>query len=190
MLLNAGQSCLVIVDVQENLLPAVIEPERLLANCAFLMRVAAKLDVPVLTSEQYPRGLGPTVGELRGLADNGQAIEKVEFSCMANPAFSEKFEAIGRPQAVIAGIEAHVCVLQTALQLRQRGHQTFVAGDATASRGATDARLAIQRMREAGAQIVSTEMIAFEWLGRAGTSVFKEVSALIKARDLTYPKDR
>ncbi len=182
MLLEADQSCLVIVDVQENLLPAVIEPERLLANCAFLMRVAAKLAVPILLSEQYPKGLGPTVSELSRLAPRGQAIEKIEFSCMANKDFVEKFDALGRSQAVIAGIEAHVCVLQTALQLRQRDHSTFVVGDATASRSAMDARLAVQRMRAGGAEIVSTEMVVFEWLGRAGTPVFKEVSELIKER--------
>ncbi len=182
MLLNADQSCLVIVDMQENLLPAVMEPGRLVANCAFLMKSAVRLGVPVLITEQYTKGLGPTVKGLGSLENGAQVIEKLEFSCMANEDFVEKFAGLGRPQAIITGMETHVCVLQTVLQLCALGHQAFVVGDATSSRGAMDARLAIQRMRAGGAQIVSTEMVAFEWLGRAATPEFKEISTLIKQR--------
>lgn len=180
MLLSAERSVLVVIDEQERLVPAIHEHERVVRNTTILMDAAAALDVPVLVSEQYPRGLGPTVTVVRQRVDAAAVVEKIHFSCAAEPAFLEKLEATGRSQIVLAGTEAHVCVLQTALGLAGQGRTVALVADATSSRTPANAELGIARMARAGVEIVSTEMVVFEWLHRAGTPVFKTVSALIK----------
>jgi nicotinamidase-related amidase len=180
MLLDRQRSCLLLVDLQERLLPAMAEAARVVANSAVLARAAARLGVPVLLSEQYPKGLGRTVPELAALVPQGPAVEKSEFSCAAAPGYRERLAATGRDQLVVAGIEAHVCVLQTALQFREIGYPVFVVADAVSSRKPESVALALARMRDAGAVPVTTEMVLFEWLGRAGTPEFKELSALIR----------
>jgi nicotinamidase-related amidase len=180
MLLDRKRSCLLLVDLQERLLPAMAEAARVVANSVVLARAAARLGVPVLLSEQYPKGLGRTAPELAALVPGGPAVEKSEFSCAAAPGYRERLEATGRDQLVVAGIEAHVCVLQTALQFRELGYSVFVVADAVSSRKAESVELALSRMRDAGAMPVTTEMVLFEWLGRAGTPEFKELSALIR----------
>jgi len=180
MLLARERCCLLVIDVQERLLPAMQSPERVVANCAVLLKAAGRLGVPVLLSEQYRKGLGATVPELAALVPEGPAVDKSEFSCAAAPGYAEKLEATGRDQLVVAGIEAHVCVLQTALQFRERGYPVFVVADAISSRRPESVALAISRMRDAGVVPVTTEMVLFEWLGRAGTPEFKELSALVR----------
>lgn len=180
MLMKADRSCLLVIDIQERLLPAMAAPDKVVANTGLLLKAAARLEVPALCSEQYPKGLGHTVKEVAGLLPAGSVLEKLHFSCMGDDGICLRLGELARPQAVVVGIEAHVCVLQTVLDLRARGTEVFVVADATSSRSAENHRLALERMRQAGAQVVAAEMVAFEWLAKAGTPEFKDVSKLVK----------
>lgn len=180
MLINAAQSCLLIVDIQDRLLPAVCERDAVVANAVVLLKAAAALDVPVLASEQYPKGIGHTVAAVAAQLPEGSVIEKLHFSCLADTGFAGRLAALGRPQAVVAGLEAHVCVLQTAEGLLAAGHDVFVVADAISSRLPANHAAALRRLEAAGARIVTTEMVVFEWLARAGTPAFRELSRLIK----------
>lgn len=176
MLIERAKSCLLVVDIQERLLPAIHEGERVVEHTAWLMQIARELDIPLLVSEQYPRGLGHTVAELADLIPEGAIVEKIHFSCAASPECQERLEEIDQDQVVITGMEAHVCVLQTALGLVANGRQVFVVADAVSSRRPEDAQLGLERMRAAGVQVVSREMVVFEWLHRAGTEEFRTIS--------------
>ena len=180
MLIKAEKSSLLVIDIQQRLAPAMANAERVVANTTVLMKAAARLGVPVLASEQYPRGLGSTIGELAPMIPAENCLEKIDFSCMADEAYCSKFKSLGRPQAIVVGIEAHVCVLQTVMDLLEEGFAPFVVADAVSSRTEENEVRALDRMRHAGASIVATEMVVFEWLRRAGTPAFKEISALIK----------
>lgn len=176
MLIDVATSCLWVVDVQERLVPAIHEGARVVENTAWLMDIANQLDVPVVVSEQYPKGLGHTVEELARRAPAGSTVEKMHFSCAASPACRERLESLGRSQVVLTGIEAHVCVLQTALGLVSQGNEVYVVADAVSSRRREDAALALERMGREGVRIVSREMVAFEWLHMAGTDTFRNIS--------------
>lgn len=149
-----------------------------------LASLARRLDVPVTVSEQYPKGLGATVESVRAAVGNtATTLQKIEFSCLANETLARRIETLtasGREQLVVAGIEAHVCVLQTVLDLADNGQQVFVVAAAIGSRAAASKQLALQRMRDAGATIIDVEMAMFEWLERAGTPEFKELQAGLK----------
>lgn len=176
MLIQREQSALLLIDVQQRLLPAMSEPEQVVDNCAWLLRLAARLELPVLMSEQYPRGLGHTDPRLLELAPPGAVIEKLHFSCAAEPGCLERIDVLNRPQWVLAGIESHVCVLQTALGLHALGKEVYVVAEAVSSRRASDKQLALDRLRQAGVRIVSREMVGFEWLHKAGDDLFREIS--------------
>lgn len=180
MLIDAERSGLLVVDIQARLVPSMADPQAVIANSGVLLKAARRLRVPVLVSEQYPRGLGPTVAELRALLSPDEIVEKLTFSCLAEDDYLRRFRQLGREQAVIAGIEAHVCVLQTAADLLAAGAGVFVVADATSSRTTANHRAALARLGALGAAIVTTEMVVFEWLRRAGTPQFKDLSALIK----------
>jgi nicotinamidase-related amidase len=180
MLLVAPRSLLLVVDIQTKLLPAMAEPDPVVANTTKLMRAAVRLSVPLLVSEQYPRGLGPTVPELGALAPAGTTLEKNAFSCAGDDGIVARVRDLDRRQLILCGIESHVCVLQTAIGFRERGYDIAVAWDATSSRRESDRSLAADRLRQSGIALVSTEMVLFEWLGKAGTPEFKEISGLIK----------
>ncbi len=179
--LDRSRSVLLLVDVQERLFGAVSGREELAANAARLARGAAILRVPVLATEQYPKGLGRTIPAIAGaLPEDVEPVEKLAFSCLGEPAFASRFRALGRDQVVLAGIEAHVCVLQSALDLLAAGACVFVVEDAVASRTPENKRVGLARLAGAGAVAVSTEMVLFEWLGGAGDPSFREVQALVK----------
>ena len=182
MLLDAEKSVLLIIDVQEKLWPACVNGARLIEDCVFLIACARRLGVPVLVSEQYPRGLGRSAPAiLKALGDAGTVIAKLHFSCVPDPTFQEELSrCAGRDQIVIAGMETHVCVLQTALDLAARGHDVHVCGDAVTSRARHDIDLGLERMRAEGVAIVSRESVMFEWLRVAGTPEFRELSKLIR----------
>ncbi|MDO8606628.1 MAG: hydrolase [Phaeospirillum sp.] len=180
MLIRAECSSLLIVDVQDGLAPVMAEPRRVYRGCALLMRAAVRLGVPLVVSEQYPKGLGRTVGELLDLAPEGAVMEKIHFSCAADAAILERFRQFDRKQVVIAGIESHVCVLQSALGFKAEGFEPVVVADACASRTDSSYQTAMLRLTACGVQVVTVEMVIFEWLHRAGTPEFKELSALIK----------
>jgi nicotinamidase-related amidase len=184
MLLARDKSQLLIVDVQQKLLGAISGKEKVVEACVRLVRAARLLDVPITISEQYPQGLGPTVDPIReAFANSGFVLDKVEFSCLKNEALRERLHELrrkGRPQVVVGGIEAHVCVLQSAIDLEAQGFESFVVADAIGSRDKTSAKRAISRLLKSGADVVDSEMVLFEWLERAGTQEFKELQALIK----------
>ena len=180
MLLSSERSVLVVVDIQEKLMPAIAESSRVARNAATLLKAAALLGVPAFATEQYPKGLGPTAASLRALLPPDGVVEKITFSAAREPAFMDRLERLGRRQIVLAGSEAHVCVMQTALSLLELGFEVVLVADAVSSRVPANAELGIARMRAAGATIVSTEMVLFEWLERAGTPAFKAVLELIR----------
>jgi nicotinamidase-related amidase len=183
MLLDASKSFLLLIDMQERLLPAMSGGAEVEKRCGILLEAAKQLDVPVLASEQYPKGLGHTVPGLRAALGTAAVFEKTAFSCWREPALKQALIAQherGRRQAIIAGIEAHVCVAQTALDLAQAGFAVFAVADAMTSRGVRSAELAESRLRHGGVAVINTEMAVFELLGRAGTPAFKTLSALIR----------
>ena len=173
MLLKKENSCLVLVDVQEKLTPYVLGSEKLVARCEWLLRLAVELDVPPVISEQYPSGLGVTVEPLRHF---GKALDKVHFSCWGNGAFVKQLQQLKKKQIVLIGIETHVCVLQTALQLLEAGYQVFVVVDAVASRHELDHHYGLKRIKQSGGFLVTSEMVFFEWVEKAGTPEFKALS--------------
>lgn len=176
MLMQPSRSLLLVVDVQERLVPAVHEPASLVDACAWLVRLANELAVPVRLSEQYPQGLGFSDSAIRDQVAQNAILEKVHFSCAAEESCRAAIEETGRDHIIVAGIEAHVCVLQTVLDLVKLGKEVFVVADAVSSRNPDNARLGIERMRQAGAQIVCREMVFFEWLQKAGTDSFRTLS--------------
>lgn len=182
-LLQAETSRLIIVDVQEKLLRVMPDTATMIAGCRQLMDGAKIFGVPITVTEQYPEGLGPTTGELASLAS--ERISKFEFGAwkaLKWPTAAE--DSSGRFQVVVAGMEAHVCVLQTALELQSAGYRVFVAGDAVASRRAVDRDLAFQRMICAGITLVTAESVLFEWCERSNRPEFKALSQLVKNRPL------
>ena len=180
MLLDRAKSALLIVDVQERLTPVMTDPRRVIHNCHLLIRAAQRLQIPALASEQYPKGLGPTMVHLRSLLPEDDILPKLHFSGAGDETILARLKSLEKPQIVIAGIEAHVCVLQTALDLKMRGFTPAVVADACASRREDSERLAWNRLGQSGIPLVSVEMTIFEWLNRAGNTEFKELSALIR----------
>ena len=180
MLLDADRSVLIVVDVQERLFPAMHEGSRFLRNTEILMQAAACLDVPMIVTEQYPQGIGRTIEPVAALAPPGSIVEKITFSATGSDAFQRRLAELGRDEPVICGIEAHVCVLQTALSLADGGSKSWMVSDATTSRRPESALAAHERASAAGIRLVTTEMVVFEWLRQAGTPMFRELLALIK----------
>lgn len=180
LLMRAERSVLVVIDLQEKLAPAIPGIEAILTRAEKLIRAARRLDVPVLATEQYPKGLGPTAASLRPLLDDGEVIEKIHFSAAAEAPFRTRLRALGRPEAILCGTESHVCVQQTALGLVEQGLACRLVADASGSRDPANHTAACARMARAGIDIVSTEMVLFEWLGRADTDAFRDLLPLIK----------
>lgn len=175
MLMQRDSSALLVVDVQERLLKHIGHWQRLLDNVIWLVLVAQKLGVPVMATEQYPKGLGHTHPDLAALLPERAVAEKSHFSCVAAGCLTG-LAGVERRQVVVCGTESHVCVLQTALELRWQGKEVFVVADAVGSRDPANRELALARMARHGIEIVSREMVAFEWLHHAATEEFREVN--------------
>ncbi len=175
-LISRDRSLLLVIDLQARLLPAIHQGERVVKNCVWLTRIAAELGVPTLAMEQYPQGLGHLHSDLRVLLEADQVLEKVHFGGAFEPRCMDRITALQRSQVVVSGTEAHVCVTQTALGLLDAGLEVFLVADAVSSRRPEDARLAVSRLRDSGAQVVSREMVAFEWLKKAGTDEFRRIN--------------
>ncbi len=184
MPLARSHSCsLVVIDVQEKLALAMAPDVRreLLAGGQVLLRAADELGVPVVVTEQYPKGLGNTLPEVaEHLPTASTKVVKDSFSCCDEPAFTEALEAAGRPQVVLVGMEAHVCVLQTAIQLQEAGYTVFVVADAVCSRRPGHRADALDRLRAEGVVVANVESVLFEWLRRAGTDAFRSLAKLIR----------
>ncbi len=175
------EACVVlVVDVQERLAPAIADGASVVERCRLLVEGARRLGVPVIASEQYPKGLGPTLERLRTSLGDAPRIEKLAFSCAREPAILEVLRATGRSTVLVCGMEAHVCVLQSALDLRTQGFRVAVVADATGSRRPDSRALALERARAAGCTVVDVEMALFEWLERAGTEAFRTLAPWIR----------
>lgn len=182
--MNRKMSQLILVDIQDKVIAPIGDAARLTEVLVRLVKFASRLEVPVTVTEHYPEGLGATVESIRReLSEDTQVLRKHHFSCIADDTLRHHLEDLrdlGRGQAVVAGIEAHVCVAQTALDLIVEGYQVFVVADAVASRAPASRKIALQRLRQAGASIVESEMVLFEWLEMSGTPEFRELHPLIK----------
>jgi nicotinamidase-related amidase len=178
--MSALDTGLLVIDVQEKLVPLIFDSAALVRNIAFLLDVAKLVGVPAQCTEQYPRGLGSTVAEL--LPHLPERPDKVAFSSCAVPAIADTFHRLARPKVVVTGIETHVCVLHTALDLLAANFRVFVAVDAVGARYRLDHDIALRRLEQAGAVLTTTEGAAFEWMGAANHPRFKEVSRLVQER--------
>jgi nicotinamidase-related amidase len=177
MLLSAERSVLLLIDLQQRLLPAIHDGGSVISRAARLAEAALLLDVPVLATEQYPEGLGPTVESLAGYPQ--ETLAKTAFSAAAAPGFPGLLPA-GTREVVIAGVETHVCVLQTALDLLGPRHRVILVADAAGSRDPADHQAAVDRARQHGVEVVTSEMVLFEWLRDARHPRFREVHKLVK----------
>lgn len=166
--------------MQERLFPVMHRKEELLDRCRMLTAGLQILNVPLLYTEQYPRGLGPTLGELSSLLQGKAAIEKISFSCFDEPAFRTALGNSGKQTVILGGIEAHVCVLQTVTDLIAAAYRVVVVTDCISSRKEADRQVALERMKAEGAWFSTTESILFELTRRAGTEEFKAISKLVK----------
>jgi nicotinamidase-related amidase len=179
-MLEQDETALVIIDVQGKLAEIMHEREKLFANLHRLVKGAQFLEIPILLTEQYPKGLGETAPELKSLMPDLAPITKMTFSCCGEEAFTTALETINREQILICGIEAHVCVYQTVIDLLDEDYDVHVVADAVSSRTAENRTLGLERMKDEGATLTGTEMALFELLRVAGTPVFKEISKLVK----------
>jgi nicotinamidase-related amidase len=179
-MLTPETTCLVVIDIQEKLLPVMAEPDRVVKNTGIMIQIAKALDIPILWCQQVPKALGPTVNELTLLLEGIEPIEKSSFSCGGNETFITKLDAVKPKSAILCGIETHVCVFQTAMDLRQKGLAVHVVADATSSRTLENKHIGLDRMKQEGATITSVEMCLFELLKDAKHPKFRELAKLIK----------
>jgi len=180
--LEADQCALVVVDIQQKLLPPIFNKDELVRNSQLLVRLANILSIPILLTTQYSKGLGATVPEIASLLNGTQAIDKVEFSCFGSNLFRGTLKALPgeRNTVLLCGMEAHICVMQTALGALNEGYLVHVASDAVGSRAEWNWKIGLERMRDAGAVISSTEMMMYELLRCSGTAAFKELLPYLK----------
>jgi nicotinamidase-related amidase len=178
--MSPADTALLVIDVQDKLLPLIPHQTALVRNIAFLLDAAHLVKIPVTATEQYPKGLGPTTAEVAKRVP--QRPEKTAFSCCAIASVVEGFHRGARPKVLLAGIETHVCVLNTALDLLNLDFRVFVAVDAVASRFAIDHEVALRRLEKTGAILTTAEAAAFEWVGGAGHPCFKAISQLVQER--------
>jgi nicotinamidase-related amidase len=178
--IKAGESVIALVDLQERLLAAMPDPEGLTRTIRLLIEGTRPLEVPVVWSEQYPKGLGPTAESVRALLPKAARAEKMTFSAWREPSFADRLKATGRTTVILPGIETHVCVMQTALDLLYAGYRVFVPADGVASRTEENRRIGLATMERAGAVITSMEAVVFQLLERAGTDAFKAFSKMIR----------
>jgi len=176
-MMTAEGAVLLLIDLQERLVPVIHDHEAVVARAVRLAEAAQLLNVPIRATEQYPVGLGPTVAPLAAYAQ--AVLPKTTFSAAEDPDFHELLPT-GAAEIIVAGVEAHVCVLQTVLGLLRPGHRVFVVADAVGSRDPADKAAALDRASRHGAEIVTSEMVLFEWLHDAEHPKFREVQKLLK----------
>lgn len=174
MLIQRHNATLLVIDVQDKLLPAIHDAPGLLSRINWLVSVANASDLPIIISEQYPKGLGRTVSDLITQLPSAPIVSKQHFSCVAAQCLPEAL--LQQQQIILCGIETHVCVLQTAIHLLNMGKNVFIVADAVGSRRLFDHKIALKRMQQAGAILVSREMVLFELLEQSGTEHFKQMS--------------
>jgi nicotinamidase-related amidase len=180
--LQPDDCSLVVVDIQEKLLPPIFNKEQLVRNSQLLIRLAKILNLPIVATTQYSKGLGGTVPEIASLLDDVAVYDKLEFSCFGSDQFCGEMKALpgSRNTLLVCGMEAHICVTQTVLAALNRGYLVHVAADAIGSRAESNWNIGLRRMESAGAVISSTEMMMYELMRASGTAVFKEMLKHLK----------
>lgn len=180
--LDADRACVLVIDVQEKLLPLVQNHDGIVSATKKLLTAAPIFELPVIVTEQYPRGIGHTIEALSACLQGGRdsVIEKSTFSAWAETSVREAILAVDRPQVILTGIETHVCVQQTALDMVSRDYDVYVCADAVGSRGHTDHDRALERMRQDGAWVTTVESVLFELCGRCDAPRFKEMLEVVK----------
>jgi hypothetical protein len=176
MLLDASDSLVVIVDVQEKLAPVIHQRDQLIGRMRWLGEIANELAVSVLVTEQYPKGLGISVDDLAAVIENSRVIEKMHFSAWQEPTFVDAVKETEKRQIILMGMETHVCILQTAIDLKAAGYSVYVVEDAVGSRRETDKQAGLHRMRQHGIEVITSEMAAYEWLHRSGNDTFRHIT--------------
>jgi len=180
-ILRPEDCALAVIDIQEKLLPAIFEKERVVRNAQLLVRLADVLGLPIIVSRQYVKGLGPTIEEISSLLPTVTTVDKMEFGCFGNSEYCSAMGKMGnRTTLLLCGIESHICVTQTALGALNQGLNVHVAADAVSSRTELNWKLGLNRMQAAGAVLSSTEMMIYELLGKSGTPAFKEMLKHLK----------
>jgi nicotinamidase-related amidase len=183
-LLDAERTALLVIDLQRKLLPAIADHERVLGNCVLLLRLARVLDLPVVLTTQYAKGLGETVAPIAAeLPPDVQPLDKTSFGCFGDEGFRRCLNEIGRQQLLVCGIESHICVAQTVLGALEAGHDVHVAQDAVGSRSEANRQVGLKRMERAGALISSAEMAIYELLRRSDGETFKRMLPYLKGQE-------
>ncbi len=181
--LRPERAALVVIDLQERLLPAISGRERILKNSLLLIELAKLLRMPIVLTTQYRKGLGPVAPEILGAAKGTEPLDKVTFGCFWSEAFLKRMDELAdRDQLVIAGVETHICVCQTVLGALEKSYTAHVVSDALGSRSEANHEVGLARMERAGALVSSTEMAVYELLGRSDTAAFKQMLPLLKDR--------
>ena len=178
-ILQGNKTAFVLIDVQEKFMPVIDGIDRVISNSNMLIKASEILKIPLVVTEQYPKGLGKTIDEIK-LPGKQKIISKVCFSCFGSDEFEQELEKLDPENLVLFGIESHVCVLRTALDALERGFSVHIAADAVSSRNPENSKLALERMRQAGAFISPAETIVFQLIDAAGTEEFRKISELVK----------
>lgn len=182
MILNKGEAIGIMIDMQDKLVPAIAHREQLVAGCKLMLEGLKILDVPVIATQQYTKGLGDTLPELKEFTD-GKYIEKITFSSWREQNFRMAVRESKASQIIIFGVETHICVEQTVLDMLDAGLEVYLISDCVGSRFDNDKETAIRRMEKAGAFVTGSEAALFELTGQGGTDVFKAISRLVKSRE-------
>lgn len=178
-IINRKKTAFVLIDIQEKFVPAIDSIDKVIANANMLVQASSALNIPLVVTEQYPKGLGKTAAGIN-LPENTQIIEKVHFSCFGCEEFCSRIKKLGVESLVIFGVETHVCLLKTALDGLKNKLDIYLVADACSSRTQENKSLALERMRQSGVFIVSAEMILFQLIDYAGNDEFKQISKLVK----------
>jgi nicotinamidase-related amidase len=178
--LERKDTLLAVIDIQEKLFAVMDQQEKMIKNIGLLIQTAQRFHLPLVVTEQYPQGLGPTIPPLRERLGDAEPLSKVAFSCWGNESFGARLKELARKTVILTGMEAHICILQTALDLLQAGYTVHLPVDAICSRKKENWKVAIEQLKTAGAVITCTETIAFELLQEAGTEDFKALSRLFR----------
>jgi len=180
MRITKDNTAAIIIDIQERLFPHMYNKEVLAQNTAILIQGLRLLNIPLIATEQYPKGLGKTIPEITGLLEGKDIVEKISFSCCDESRFLRELNRLNKKYILLAGIESHVCVLQTALDLIDSGYHPVLVEDCVSSRKKNDKKIAVERIRQEGGMITTYESVLLELCRVAGTETFKQISGLIK----------
>lgn len=179
-IITKDSAALLIIDIQERLAAAMSQRDKVIGNTLHLVELAKLYNMPVFLTEQYPKGLGPTVDEIKEALPSYMPLEKVSFDCCRGQGFLGELKQAGRNKVIVTGMETHVCVLQTALGLLQEGYDVHIVADAVSSRTKENWKIGLEFMKSAGAVITGTETVLFQLLEAAGSEEFKAISRRIK----------